>query len=257
MNKMSGPYKSIIVDDEILAQEMLDGLIRDSLDGRVQVLGRASSLREAAQLIHTVRPDLVFLDIDLNGDSGFDLLTHIPEVPFHVIFTTAYSEYALDAIRASALDYLLKPIQARELLDAIERLDRMMLRRVTPEVMKTIRDYIQEEKAPYERMAIPTLEGFTMVDVRNVLYCQAEQNYTWMHMLDRQPILVSKALGYLEDVLPAELFFRNHKSYIVNLTMVDSYSRKEINHITLRNGVKLPVATRRVDAFLKALTAKS
>ncbi|HRZ77803.1 MAG TPA: LytTR family DNA-binding domain-containing protein, partial [Bacteroidales bacterium] len=221
---------------------------------RVEVVGMAESVKEGVFAIYKHQPDLVFLDIEMPEENGFRLFDYFKSVDFEVIFTTAYRNYAIEAIRVAALDYLLKPITFIDLRDSLARLER---KAGNPKPQQRIEELLHQlggKDERYGKLAIPTFDGYVMEKMNHILYCEADQNYTNIFTLRGDRIMVSKPLGYIEEQLPPALFFRIHKSYLVNLSFIRSYSRKDSSHVVLENGEELPVATRRTEEFLRVLT---
>ena len=173
-----------------------------------------------------------------------------------MIFTTAYKQYAIDAIKFAALDYLLKPINYIDLRDVLVRLEKKESKKSNADQIEVFLNNINSESGNFNKIALPTLDGFQMEKVNNIVYCQAEENYCKIFTNRNEAILVARTLKNIEELLPEELFFRIHKSHLVNMNYIKSYSKSDGYRITLDNGVQLDVATRRNDEFLKALTKR-
>ena len=246
----------IIIDDEKNAREALAKIIERYFNSKLKILQLADSVKEGVFAINKYRPDIVFLDIEMPEENGFKLFDYFDIYDFEVIFTTAYKQYAIDAIKFAALDYLLKPINYIDLKDLLIRLERKQNRSSNTNQIEAFLSNINSDPGNFNKIALPTLDGFQLEKVNNIVYCQAEENYCKIFTNRNEAILVARTLKNIEELLPEELFFRIHKSYLVNMNYIKSYSKTEGYKIMLENGVELDVATRRNDEFLKALTKR-
>lgn len=250
-------WTSVIIDDERKSRETLQKIIERYFPNQISIVYMASNVQEGVTAINKYNPRLVFLDIEMPGENGFKLFDHFTSYNFEVIFTTAYKQYAIDAIKYSALDYLLKPINYIDLKDVLKRLDEKKDKLTPNAQIETFLSNMNANSAEFNKIALPTMEGYELERVNNIVYCQAEENYTKIVTNRNEAILVAKTLKNIENLLPEKMFFRIHKSYLVNLNYIKSYSKVQGYKITLENGVKLDVATRRNDEFLRALTRKN
>jgi len=246
----------IIIDDEKNARETLEKIIERYFITKIKVLHSASSVKEGVFAINKCNPDIVFLDIEMPEENGFKLFEYFDIINFEVIFTTAYKQYAIDAIKFSALDYLLKPINFIDLRDVLTRLEKKQKKSSNTAQIEAFLSNINNEPGNFNKIALPTLDGFQLQKVSNIVYCQAEENYTKIFTNRNEAILVARTLKNIEEMLPAEIFFRIHKSYLVNMNYIKSYSKIDGYKLTLENGVTLDVATRRNEDFIKALTKR-
>ncbi|OFX47481.1 MAG: hypothetical protein A2X13_10305 [Bacteroidetes bacterium GWC2_33_15] len=246
----------IIIDDEKNARETLEKIIERYFNTRLKVLHSASSVKEGVFAINKCNPDIVFLDIEMPEENGFKLFDYFDITNFEVIFTTAYKQYAIDAIKFSALDYLLKPINYIDLRDVLTRIDKKEKNSSKSAQIEAFLSNINNDPGNFNKIALPTLDGFQLQKVTNIVYCQAEENYTKIFTNRNEVILVARTLKNIEEMLPAEIFFRIHKSHLVNMNYIKSYSKTDGYKVTLENGLTLDVATRRNDDFIKALTKK-
>ncbi|MFO7940521.1 MAG: LytTR family DNA-binding domain-containing protein [Bacteroidales bacterium] len=247
----------IIIDDEKKSRETLQKTIERYFNSQLKVLGQADSVKEGVFAINKYHPDLVFLDIEMPEENGFKLFNYFDIYDFEVIFTTAYQQYAIDAIKVSALDYLLKPINYIDLRDVLGKLNKKKQKTSPQDKIETLLSNLNADgNSHFNKIALPTLEGFQMERVNNIVYCQAEENYTKIFTNRNEVILVAKTLKSIEELLVDEIFFRIHKSYIVNMNYIKSYNRAEGYKVVLENGVKLDVATRRNEEFIRALTRR-
>lgn len=250
-------WTSIIIDDEKKSRETLNKIIERYFRDQLSVVYMASSVQEGVFAINKYDPKLVFLDIEMPEEDGFKLFNYFDSYNFEVIFTTAYKQYAIDAIKCSALDYLLKPINYIDLKEVLKRLEEQQQKLSPQTQIETFLSNMNSDSSEFNKIALPTLEGFELEKMNNIIYCQAEENYTKIHTNRNETILVAKTLKNIEELLPDSMFFRIHKSYLVNLNYIKSYSKTHGYKVKLENGIKLDVATRRNDEFIKALTKKA
>lgn len=246
----------VIIDDEKPARDALELMILHYFAEKVKVIGKAGSLKEGVFAIYKHKPDLVFLDIEMPEENGFKIFDYFQQVPFAVIFTTAYKEYAIKAIKVAALDYILKPIGIEDLKEAVSLYEKRQLSGIPVESIEKLVNYLNPLPSHIEKVALPTFNGFQMEKINAIMYCQADQNYTKVHTINGGELLISKPLNIVESMLPGDIFFRIHKSHLVNMNYIKSYSRVEGFHVILEDGTKLDVATRRNEDFIQALTHK-
>ena len=246
----------IIIDDEKNAREALSKIIERYLSTKIKILYTADSVKEGVFAINKYNPDIVFLDIEMPEENGFKLFEYFDIYDFEVIFTTAYKQYAIDAIKFAALDYLLKPINFIDLRDVLTRLEKKQNKSSNNVQIEAFLNNLNTEPGNFNKIALPTLDGFQLVKVNNIVFCQAEESYCKIFTNRNEVILVAKTLKNIEGLLPEEMFFRIHKSYLVNMNYIKSYSKSEGYKVILENGTELDVATRRNDEFIKALTKR-
>ena len=244
----------IIIDDEQPARDTLGLLISSYFSGKVRVTGTAESLREGVLLINRQKPDLVFLDIELQDENGLNIYRYFQDLRFSVVFTTAYKDYAINAVKESALDYILKPVGIEAIREALDLYEKRKLSDLQPHNIEKLLSRLGAQALNPSKIALPTIYGFHVEKIDSIIYCEADQNYTKLHNSEGETFIISKPLNSVQSLLPADIFFRIHKSYLVNLNYVKTYSRYEGFHITLDNGKKLDVATRRNDEFVKVMT---
>ena len=244
--------KALIVDDEAKARTSLHKLLKRYCQD-VKVVATAESVEEAFEHIQNFKPQLVFLDIEMPEENGFQLLERFKNPNFEIIFTTAYADYALKAFRYAALDYLSKPIDFRLLIEAIGRFKEKQEVQFTHERMSLLLENLNNSPNTFEKIALSTPEGYLFEHLNNIVFCQASGSYTTVHLLDGREVLVSKYLKDLEELLPQETFFRTHKSYLVNLNLVQKYCREE-DCVFLAENSKIPVATRLKKSFLERVS---
>ncbi len=247
--------RAIIVDDEAKARRVLLSLLEEHCPS-VQIVDQAASVQEALTSIHTHQPDLIFLDIEMPGYTGFQLLELLPKANFQVIFTTAYSEYALQAFEVSAIDYLLKPIRIQKLIAAVEKAARMIDQREThQQTIQTLKSNLQQQYLT--RMAIPVNDGLIFTEVADILMLVAEGAYTHIYLKSAQkPLLISKPIKEFELALEQHpVFFRSHRSYLINLQYVTKYQKTDGGSIVINGEHEALLSKDRKDAFLEKVAA--
>jgi len=227
---------AIIVEDEVNSREILRNYLIKYCP-MVSLLGEAATIKEGLDLINTKELDLVFLDVEMPFGNAFDLLDQLPNRNFETVFVTAYNQYALDALNAHAAYYLMKPISIDELIKAVVYVSEIR------EKEKTIGDRILTPKLNKVdgKISLPQQDGFQVLNVSDILYCKADDNYTELY-LEKKKILVSKTLKYFEDALSEYTFARIHKSYLVNVNEVVQYKRGKGGSVVISNGKEIMVS---------------
>lgn len=246
--------RALIIDDEKKGITILQQLLKKHCP-QVEIAGSTQDPLTAASLIKEQRPDLIFIDIEMPGMNGFEVLQAFNEVTFQVIFTTAYNEYAVKAIRFSALDYLLKPIEVEELKAAVQRMENKMRTTGQRESVELFFQNLRNLQSPFARITLSTSDGILVQEVKDILYCEATGSYTTFHLRNKEKIMVSKGIGEFEGLLSEHHFFRVHHSFLINMKEIKKYIRGDGGTVMLSNGVEIDVAKRRKDQFLAALHA--
>lgn len=246
--------KSVIIDDELKSRESLRILIEDFCSN-VEVSAVCQNVAEGIAAIERYRPDVIFLDIQMQRETGFDLLNKIKEINFEVVFTTAYSEYAIKAFRFSAIDYLLKPIDIEELKAALSKVERKVIGGINSRLQQLM-DNLKGGNPENFKLALPTSDGLIFIKVNDIVFCEASSNYTNIHMMDGKKHLVSRTLKEYEEMLTESNFFRIHHSYLINLHLVKKYVRGDGGYVIMNNDVSLDVSKRKKEAFLDRIGYK-
>lgn len=241
--------RAVIIDDEPATRVALSALLREHCPD-VTIAREAGSVEEGFRIISEVRPDLVFLDIRMQDGSGFDLLKKFDKVDFHVIFVTAYEEYAIKAFRFSAIDYLLKPVDADELISAMAKF-RQQAHAERDLRVKTMINNLRFQEKHHKKIVLRTSEKFHFVEVTDIIYCESDGNYTTFFLRNHNQVIVSRPLKEFEELLSDYAFFRPHKSFLVNLSYLTGFEKSEGGYIILKDDVKIPVSYRKKDEFLK------
>ncbi|MEO8589555.1 MAG: LytTR family DNA-binding domain-containing protein [Flavobacteriales bacterium] len=248
---MTNKLTAVIVDDEEAPREILSGLLKRN-HPEIHVVGVGHDVPSGLELIGRISPQLLFLDIELKDKTGFDLLRSLGEDRPHVIFTTAHESYAVKAIRFSALDYLLKPIDAAELHEAIAKAGQVIRTTDKPGMVDMLLKNI--DRSGGERIiALPVADGLEFVHVNEILLCESDSNYTTLHMRDGKRLLISRTLKEFEDLLMDPPFKRVHNCYLVNVKHIRKYIRGDGGEVLMSNGTNVPVARRKKQELLDSL----
>lgn len=250
MNKIT----CVIIDDERIARETFQEISERYLNDRLEVKGAAESVKAGVELIRRYQPEIVFLDIEMPVEGGFKLFDYFTQYTFEVIFTTAFKQYAINAIKHAALDYLLKPIDFIDLREALNRYEKKRSTNTSQVRIETFISNLSEGVDINQKVSFPTMDGYQMEKLNDIIYCQGDTNYTKIHTCDGRVIMVSKTLKEVEELFSSQYFYRIHKSFLANLNYVKSYSRSGNFGIYLDNNKWLPVSTRKNDEFLRVLT---
>jgi two-component system LytT family response regulator len=243
--------RAIIIDDETHCTQRLAGLLDRYCKQSVWVAGTFDNVDDAVAGLAALKPELVFLDIQLHEQTGFDLLGRLPQIDFEVIFTTAYDNYAIQAFKFSAVDYLLKPIDADDLLQAVVRLQKILDQRQLTEKFNILLHNLKTTDNTSKKITVATNKGLLFLQVSDITRCQSDVNYTTIYLKDKRQIVVAKTLKDFEDMLTDHNFFRIHNSHLINMDCIKSYHKGKGGYVTLNDNTSLEVSTRRRDLFLK------
>ena len=252
---MNGKLATLIVDDEPDAVNFISSIIREYCP-RLEIVGTASSAREGGKIILERQPELVFLDVEMPHGSGFDLLAKFPQKTFDVVFITAFNHYAIKAIKFSAVDYILKPINISEFIEAV---DKVLHKRLSGSSRNT--NYFEllenlKSETP-SKLAIPTSDGMEYLKTDDIIRIEADRSYSWFLLKDKRKILVSKNLNQYQELLSDQHFFRPHNSHLINLNHVKKYIRHEGGIIEMDDGSQVPISRTRRDLFLSQMSKLS
>ncbi len=238
--------KTLIIDDEPIIRQGLIRLIEDEIPN-LTVIGECESVSEAVTVIKAIKPDLLLLDINLPDGYGFDIVNQTPDLNYQIIFITAYDEYAIKAIKLGAIDYILKPVDADELLEAIKKLN--------PSNTKTISQRTQVAKESLDqkpkRIVLRLQDGFQVIEFEDIIYCKSDGSYTIFFINNGEKIMVSKSVKEYEKQLPDNLFIRNHQSFLTNIKYISKFEKE--GYLLLKNKTRIPVSTRKKEEVIKRL----
>ncbi len=235
---------ALIIDDEITSREILRNYLK-AYCSQVKVVGEAATIGEGMTLISEEGPDLVFLDVEMPFGNAFDLLEQLPDRKFETVFVTAFDQYAMEALNQHAAYYLMKPIDIDELQKAVAYVEEIIERE------NSLQDRVLSPRTQKVegKITLPQQDGFQVVDVSDILYCRADDNYTEIFLAGKK-ILVSKTLKYFEEALAGFPFVRIHKSYLVNINEVVKYKKGKGGSVIISNGKELVVASSRKKVLL-------
>jgi two-component system LytT family response regulator len=241
--------KTVVIDVEPNAVDFICSVIGDHCP-ELEVVGKAYNVTEGVKKITEEKPDLVFLDVEMPNGTGFDLLAHFPEKEFDVVFITAFNHYAIKAIKFSAVDYILKPLNIEEFIEAVKK---VLQKRSAPSTFgnETFKVLMENLKSPIpSRLAIPTADGMEYLNPKEIIRIEADRSYSWFFLTGNRKILVSKNLKEFQDLLSDRYFFRSHNSHLINLKYVHKYVRREGGYIEMHDGEQIPISRNRKDLFL-------
>lgn len=244
--------KAVIVDDESAGRDALKGLLA-RISVPVEIVTFCESAESAVVAIDSLRPDLVFLDIEMPGGSGFSVLEKVKYTGFDVIFTTAHNQYAIKAFRYSAMDYLLKPIIKEELEQAVAKAAEKRSEKYMQQKIDFFIDSLRHKNKPLERIAINTSEGFHILQLADIIRLEADNNYTRFYLAGNEKILVAKTLKDFEEMLSDAGFMRVHQSHLINLSRVKKYIKGEGGFAVMSDGSQVEVSRRNKAQFLASM----
>jgi len=244
--------QAIIVDDEQHCIDRLSSLLRQFHAGTIQLLASVSSVKEGIKAIKEHQPGLIFLDVQIHDRTGFDLLRECGSINFKVIFTTAYDKFAIQAIKFSAIGYLLKPIDEDDLQEALNKLQEISTEQTS--LMAGVIENNLQQHAKKKRLTIPTGNELLFLNIEDIIRCHSDVNYTTIFKTDKQKIVVAKTLKEFEELLSDQNFFRVHNSDLINLNYIKSYNKGKGGSVLLTDGTELEVSTRRKEDFLKKMS---
>jgi len=241
--------RTVIIDDETDAVDFITSIIDEYCTG-LEVAGKAFNVAQGVEVINKLKPDLIFLDVEMPNGTGFDLLARFPEKNFDVIFITAFNHYAIKAIKFSAVDYILKPINISEFIEAVNRV--IQKKGSSPytgnENFEALLENIRS--AHPTRLVIPTSDGREYLNPNDIIRIEADRSYSWFFINGKRKILVSKHLKEFQELLNDRNFFRPHNSHLINLDFVRKYVRLDGGYIEMSDGSQVPVSRNRKDLFL-------
>src|SRR5215510_8564020 len=242
--------KAILIDDEIHCLDTLNMLIRDFCP-EVQVMEQCRSAKQGLDAVAKYQPAMIFLDIEMPVMNGFEFLEQLKTIDFAIVFTTSYDQYAIKAIRFSALDYLLKPIDPKELVAAVRKVQTQKNLPV-PEQFQMLMSQVKRHDGGFTKIAIPTAEGFELIPSDEVVRCEADDNYTHLYLKNKTKIIACRTLKEMEEQLQDfSSFLRVHHSYVVNLNEVNKYIRGEGGYLVMSDGATVNVSRSRKEPLMK------
>jgi len=244
--------KVVVVDDEPKIREGITDVIRNYCP-EVKSVFEASDVSSALQVINDVLPDILILDISLGEETGFDILEQLNYREFKIIFVTAHEEYALKAIKLSALDYLVKPLNPKELIKAINNASKQLERDRTELKLNALLANIKDISEGIKKIILKTAESIYMVNIQDIIRCESDDCYTKFYLTKGKKIMVSNTLKEYEKILSEYGFFRAHQSHMVNLNFMDHFDKKSGGIIIMKDNSKIPVSSRKRNSLLKEI----
>ena len=243
--------RCVIVEDEEMARNVLKSLLAQYCQD-VMVCAEADDIVSGKNMIETFRPDLVFLDIEMPGGSGFKLLTSIDNVDFEVVFVTAYEQFAIKAIRHDALDYILKPIDPKELVAAVEKVKEAKYKKTLKKQYDNLLKNIDPEQLVVRKISISTTDKIHLIDVDDIIRCESDNYYTIIYFKDGTSLMVSKTLKEMDQKLEEYDFVRTHKSHLVNMRCIKNFIKDEMM-VLMTDDTKVPVSKRKKELILEVI----
>ena len=245
--------RCVIVEDEEMARKVLKSLLTQYCKD-VMVCAEADDVESGKAMIEAFRPDLVFLDIEMPGGSGFKLLSSFDNIDFEVVFITAYEQFAIKAIRHAALDYLLKPVDPKELVAAVEKVNEAKYKKTLKRQYDSLLKNIDPEQLVVRKISISTSDKIHLIEVDNIIRCESDNYYTILYFKDGSNLLVSKTLKEMEQRLEEYDFLRTHKSHLVNLRCIMNFIKDEMM-VVMTDGSKVPVSKRKKENILEVINS--
>ena len=241
--------KAIIIDDEAHCIETLTWLVQKYCK-QIQLIGSYESAMDAIEPINSLTPDIIFLDIEMPQLNGFGLLNKIEIKNTSVIFTTAYNHFAVQAFKVSATDYLLKPVDREDLVQAIKKVEQKKYG-LLPEQFEILVQYIKNGNTKPVRVALTTPDHLIFADAEDIIYCESDSNYTLINLVSGEKVLISKTLKDIEAILQGGSFFRIHASYLINLKHIKKFTRGDGGYVVMSNNQHITVSRSKKEEFFK------
>ena len=247
--------KAFIIDDVEKARSALKSDIKTYCPN-VQVIGEADGVESGLQLIKSTTPDVIFLDIRMSDGSGFDLIAKLRQqgaIPFQIIFTTAYDEYAIKAFKFSATDYLLKPVDHEDLIQAVQKIKTTDAQSSLKENMELLLESMKGIKTSNKRIALNSVDKVQVVNVDDIIQCESQKNYTLFYLTNKKQVLVTRTLKEFEDMLEGDNFLRVHHSHLINVKHLKEYVKTDGGYAVMSDGSQVPVSVRKKEQLLSLL----
>ncbi|MBI2722599.1 MAG: response regulator transcription factor [Bacteroidetes bacterium] len=245
--------KTLIIEDEKKSRDMLAGIIRKNCP-QLEIVGLANNVKEGVEMVKTLNPELLFLDISMPDGSGFDLLEKLQGHKFELIFATASDQHAIRAIKYSACDYLLKPIDIDELKEAV---DKAVKKKVSsPPSMENLQFLIQQLKRAddnFQKITLPTGNAFEIVNIKDIIRCESDGSYTYFYLTDKRKLMVSAGMKHYEELLPEYDFIRIHHQHLINMNHVMRFLKVDGGYAVMTDGAQIEISRRKKDQFLERL----
>jgi len=241
-------YKALVVDDEIRARRAIVKIIKGNCSN-ISTIGEAEDVKSGFEAILEQKPDIVFLDIKMPDGTGFDLLKQFPKISFKVIFLTAFDQYAISAFKFSPVDYILKPVDPEILIDSINRAINDINKGSVNIKLDTLLANIERKK----KIVLNTHESIFVADIKDIIRCESDQNYTTFFLIDGRKLMVSKIIKEYDEMLSDCGFLRVHQSHLINIDYIDHYEKTEGGYLVMKNHAQIPVSKRKKEYLLSIL----
>lgn len=249
--------KAVLIDDDGNLREGMKMMI-NLYAPEIQIVGEADSVKSGTKLMETAKPDIAFLDILMNDGTGFDILEKLNEkfgnVTSHIIFITAHEEFAIKAFRFSALDFLLKPVNPEELQSVLKKIKNVIHQNKDNKNIGLLLENIQKKSDGFKKIALSTSDGIHLFEIKNIIRCESEDNYTKFFIKNHKPVMISKTLKEYEELLKEQGFERIHQSHLINLNELKSYIRKEGGFVIMTDNSQLPVSQRKKERLQELIS---
>lgn len=247
--------KTILVDDELSALKALEYDLQKYCSAEIEVVAKCQGPIEGMKAIKKWKPQLVFLDVSMPQINGFEMLDILGEVDFDLIFVTAHDQYAIEAFNISAVHYLLKPVNPEKLKLAVQKVKEKNSDPFSKAQLAALMDNLQPSTTD-KKIGLPTMEGYNFIPIADIVYCQADGNYSTLHSINSKPLVVSRPLKDIQRLLPNDQFFRVHISHLINKSHLEKYVRSDGGYVVMEGGKSLSVARSKKEAFLNWLGLK-
>lgn len=244
--------KTVIIEDEQKSREMLAGIIQKNCP-QLQIVGLAKNVNDGVDIINKENPDLVFLDISMPDGSGFDLLEKVQGHKFELIFATASDQHAIRAIKYSACDYLLKPIDIEELKSAVEKVAQKKKAIPNMENLNFLIQQLKKTDDSFQKITLPTGNAYEIVNIKDIIRCEADGSYTTFFLTDKRKLMISAGLKHYEELLPESEFIRVHHHHLINMNHVVRFLKEDGGYAVMSDGTKIEISRRKKDAFMDKL----
>lgn len=244
--------KTLIIEDEQKSRDVLAAIIQKTCPD-LSIVGLASNVKEGVGMIKEFHPDLVFLDISMPDGSGFDLLEQVPDQKFELIFATASDQHAIRAIKYSACDYLLKPIDADELKAAVDKVIKKKKAIPNMENLQFLIHHLKRADENFQKITLPTGNAYEIVNVKDIVRCEADGSYTNFYLNDKRKLMISAGLKHYEELLPESDFIRVHHHHLINMNHVVRFLKEDGGYAVMSDGSKIEISRRKKEAFMEKL----
>ncbi|MBL7901286.1 MAG: response regulator transcription factor [Bacteroidia bacterium] len=244
--------RTIIIEDEQKSRELLDAMIQKNCP-ELEIIGHASDVPQGVELIRSLKPELVFLDISMPNGTGFEVLEQVSDLHFELIFATASDQHALKAIKYSACDYLLKPIDAEELKAAVDKVIKKKKSNSGMDNLQFLIEHLKKADENYQKITLPTGNAYEIVNIKDIIRCEADGSYTTFYLSDKRKLVISAGLKHYEELLPEIDFIRVHHHHLINMNHVLRFLKEDGGYAIMSDGSKIEISRRKKEAFMERL----